>query len=110
MFPSLNCELSYSNLIARIKYRRRCSMKLFIIMVILLASLLQSVSAQSTASAPNRNQAATSRQVTRAKDGQTTKVQKQKYAAKKSVAENGKKETSAQDAAYAAAYKAGTPR
>jgi len=84
-------------------------MKLFIT-VIFLASLLRSALAQSTTSAPNRNQATESKQATRAKDEQKVKAQKQKEATRKSAVDNSKKETSAQDAAYAAAYKAGTPR
>jgi Ni/Co efflux regulator RcnB len=82
-------------------------MKLSIVTVILLASLVQSASAQSNASAPNRNHAAESKQ---AKEEQKAKVRAQKETAKKPAADNGKKTTSTQDAAYAAAYKAGIPR
>ena len=82
-------------------------MKLFLVTVIVLASLVQSAPAQSPASAPNRDQAVESKQV---KEKQKGKIRAQKEAAKKPAADNGKKTATTQDAAYAAAYKAGIPR
>jgi Ni/Co efflux regulator RcnB len=82
-------------------------MKLFIITVIVMASLVQTASAQSPASAPNRDQAVESKQV---KEKQKAKVRAQKEAAKKPAGDNSKKTATTQDAAYAGAYKAGIPR
>ena len=82
-------------------------MKLLFVTVIVLASLVQSASTQSPASGPNRDQSVKSKQV---KENQKAKVSAQKEAAKKPAADNGKKTTTTQDAAYAAAYKAGIPR
>jgi hypothetical protein len=82
-------------------------MKLFLVTVIVLASLVQSASAQSPAPAPNRDQPVESKQI---KEKQKAKTRAQKEEAKKPAADNGKKTATTQDAAYAAAYKAGIPR
>jgi hypothetical protein len=82
-------------------------MKLFIITVVFVALLTRSASAQSTDTHPSRAQAAESEQN---KKDQKTKAKAQKEASKPPNADKGKKTTSTQDAAYAAAYKAGIPK
>jgi hypothetical protein len=81
-------------------------MKLFIVTAILLASLTQSASAQSVSSS-NRNQAADSKHD---KKGQKAKPKRQKEIANAPPSDKSAKAASTQDAAYAAAYKAGIPR
>lgn len=82
-------------------------MKLFIVAAILLASLTQSASAQALPSS-NRNQRADSKHD---KKGQKSHPKKQKELSNtRAAADRNVKTTSTQDAAYAAAYKAGIPK
>lgn len=82
-------------------------MKFFVVTAFLLASLAPSVSAQSTPTSPNSAHKAESKQD---KKDQKAKTKAQKETSKTAHAHAGKKTSTAEDAAYAGAYKAGIPK
>ena len=82
-------------------------MRLFIATYFLIASLSQSVPAQSNVS-PTSNPPKI--QTKQDKKDQKAKVRTEKEKAKSEAAPKGKKTTATQDAAYAAAYGAGIPK
>jgi hypothetical protein len=82
-------------------------MKFFIVTAVLLASLSPSVLAQSTSTPSTGAPKAESKQD---KKDQKAKAKSQKETSKTRSPDAGKKTSSAQDAAYAAAYKSGIPK
>ena len=82
-------------------------MKLLKATFFLTVSLVQWVSAQSTAHPSHPGQTTASKQD---KKEQKAAAQTQKETAKSQAPDKGKKTSSTQDAAYAAAYKAGIPK
>ena len=81
-------------------------MKLFIVTAIFLALVTPSTSSQSGSSS-NRDQTANSEHD---KKAQKAKPNRQKEVSNKSASDRSTKTPSRQDAAYAVAYKAGTPK
>ena len=82
-------------------------MKLFLVAAFLLAPLAVSVPAQTATPPPTRAHEAGSKQD---KKDQKAKTKTQKETSKAANADAGKKTSSTEDAAYAAAYKAGAPK
>jgi hypothetical protein len=82
-------------------------MKFFMVTVFLLALLAPSVPAQST---PTPSDSAHNAESKQDKKNQKTKTKSQKETSKTKSPDAGKKTSSAQDAAYAAAYKSGIPK
>jgi hypothetical protein len=82
-------------------------MKLLTATLFLAISLAQCVSAQSKTQPANSSQSTVGKQE---KKEQKATAQAQKQTAKGQTSDKGKKTSSAQDAAYAAAYKAGIPK